>query len=111
VPRLRTVAAGLLLLSFVTHTVQFLWLGPSPTNTNSAAGFGVAYLVIGLLLLRPAAFAVWLGAIVLGIGSVLSSLVALGNPDGLAIFHAVLNWVVFACCVALLLRGRAPSSG
>jgi hypothetical protein len=107
--RLRTVASGLLLLSAVTHAVQYLLLSPSPTNTPAAFGFGMAYLVIGLLLLRPGRLAVWLGTAVLGIGAPLSTLVALPNPDALAFFHAGINWIVFVICLWLLWAPSEPA--
>jgi hypothetical protein len=107
--RLRQTAAALMLLSGVTHSAHFLLSDASSTNTPSAAGFGVFYLVIGVLLLRPGSIGPWLGAIVVGIGAVLGGLVALGSSDPLAIFHAVINWVVFPICITLLVRNRAGS--
>jgi hypothetical protein len=100
---LRHIASGLLLLSAVTHGAQFLFLEASATNTPAAAGFGVAYLVIGLmLLLRPGRLPVWLATGVLGISAPLSTLVVLSNSDTLAVFHAVINWIVFVGCLQLL---------
>ena len=107
--RLRQAATALVLLSGVTHTAHFLLFEPSATNTQIAAGFGFCYFAIGVLLLRPWSIGLWLGAIVPGIGGVLGGLLALGNPDPLALFHAVINWVVFPSCIYLLFKRRAGS--
>ena len=107
--RLRQAASALMLLSGVTHTAHFLLWDPSATNTPIAAGFGVCYFAIGVLLLRPGSIGLWLGAIVPGIGGVLSGLIALGNPEPLSLFHVVINWVVFPSCIYLLFQSRAVS--
>ena len=96
-----------MLLSGVTHTAHFLFWDASDTNTAIAAGFGLFYLAIGALLLRPGSIGLWLGAIVPGIGGVLGGLVALSSPEALSVFHAAVNWIVFPSCIVLLIRGRA----
>jgi glucose/arabinose dehydrogenase len=100
--RLRQVAGALLLLSGVTLTARFLLSDSSTINTYVAAGFGVCYLAIGVLLLRPGSLGLWLGAIVAGIGGLLGSLVVLWEPEPLAVLHAVIAWGVFLSCIALL---------
>ena len=108
--RLRQAASVLMLLSGVTHTAHFLIWDPSPSNTAIAAGFGVCYLAIGVLLLRPWSIGLWLGAIVPAIGGVLGGLVALANPDPLPLFHAAINWAVFPSCIYLLFQhGSQPA--
>jgi hypothetical protein len=108
--RVQQFASSLMLLSGVTHTAHFLFWDASPTNTAFAAAFGVCYFVIGVLLVRPWPIGHWLGAIVPAIGGVLGGLVALGNPDPLPIFHAVINWLVFPCCIHLLFQSAGNSS-
>ena len=98
-----------MLLSGLTHTAHFLFWDASSTNTPFAAAFGLFYFAIGVLLLRPGSVGLWLGAIVPGIGGVLSALIALGNPEPLAVFHAAINWVVFPSCIYLLFQRRAAS--
>ena len=109
--RLRQTAAGLLLLSFVTHTVQFLFFDASPTNTPVSAAFGLGYGVTGGLLLRPGRGAVWAGAILAGIGAILGGLGTLASPDAFGVLHAAINWTVFPICTVLLFRRRAPVEG
>jgi glucose/arabinose dehydrogenase len=91
-----------MLLSGVTLTARFLLSDSSTINAYVAAGFGVCYLAIGVLLLRPGSLGLWLGAIVPGIGGLLGGLVALRNPEPLAVFHTVIDWVVFSSCIYLL---------
>jgi hypothetical protein len=107
--RLRQAAGGLMLVSGVTHTAHFLLADPSPTNTAIAAGFGACYFVIGVLLLRPWPVGLWLGAVIPAIGGLLGGLVALQNPEPLALLHALINWIVFPICIYLLFRTVAPS--
>lgn len=71
--------------------------------------FGLAYLVIGVLMLRPGRLGLWLGAIVVGVGAALSALVALANPGALAVSHAAIDWVVPPICIVLLAKRRGPS--
>ena len=99
-----------MLLSGVTHTAHFLFWDASTSNTPIAAGFGAFYFAIGVLLLRPRSIGLWLGAIVPGIGALLGGLVALGSPEPLPIFHAVINWVVFPSCIYLLFQRPAAST-
>lgn len=95
-----------MLLSGVTHSAHFLFWDASPTNTPIAAGFGVGYLAVGVLLVRPGPVGLWLGAVLPAIGGILGGLVALGSPEPLSIIHAAINWVVFPSCIVLLLQGR-----
>jgi hypothetical protein len=88
----------------VTHTAHFLFWEPSGTNTSIAAGFGICYFPIGVLLLHPWLIGAWLGAVVPAIGGVLGGLIALGNSDPLSIFHAMINWLVFPSCIYLLFK-------
>jgi glucose/arabinose dehydrogenase len=105
---LRYVVAGLMLLSGVTHSADFLFAEPSASNTPTAAVFGVCFLVIGLFLLRPGRLTLWFGAIVDGIGAILGSLIVLLVPEPLPIFHAAINWIVFGGCSYLLFQGEDP---
>jgi hypothetical protein len=86
----------------MTLTARFLLSDSSLINARVAAGFGVCYLTIGVLLLRPGSLGLWLGAIVSGIGGLLAGLVALGDPEPLTLFHAAIAWVVFPSCIYLL---------
>ena len=101
--RLRQISGALMLVSGVTLIARFLLRDSSTINAQIAAGFGVCYLAIGVLLLRRrGSLGLWLGAIVAGIGGLLAGLVALGDPEPLALFHAVINWAVFPSCIYLL---------
>ena len=100
--RLRQIGGALMLLSGVTHTAPFLLLDSSTINAQISAGFGVCYLAIGVLLLRPGALGLWLGAIVPGIGGLLACLAALTNPEPRALFHTVIDWGVSLGCIYLL---------
>jgi len=106
VNRLRQAASALMILSGVTHTVQFLFWAPSPNNTPTAAVFGLLFFAIGSLLLRPWPVGLWLGAIVAGVSAVLGALLAIGHPEPLSLFHLALAVVVSAICLILLFRRR-----
>ncbi len=104
---LRRMASTLLLITGVTHGAQFLLQEASATNTAVGAAFGLAYFVIGLLLLRGGRLPLWLGAIVPGIGGVLAALLLLANRDAVLAFHVAINLIVFPSCIYLLVQGRS----
>lgn len=108
--RLRQMASILLLITGVTHAAQFLLQEASATNTPVGAAFGLAYFVIGLLLLRGGRLPLWLGAIVPGIGVVLAGLLLLTSWDAVLAFHVGINLIVFPSCIYLLAQER-PSGG
>ena len=99
---LQRIAAGLMLLSGVTHISHFLFWAASAANTPIAAAFGVCFFLVGVVLLRRGSFGLWLGAVIPGIGAVLGGLVVLVFPEPLPIFHASLSAIVFAICLYLL---------
>ncbi|MCP5059969.1 MAG: glucose sorbosone dehydrogenase [bacterium] len=104
--RLRKAASALMILSGVTHTVQFLFLAPSTNNTPTAAVFGLLFFAMGLLLLRPWPVGLWLGAVVAGVSAVLGGLIAIGHSEPLSLFHLILSVLITAICLVLLFRRR-----
>lgn len=69
---------------------------------------GVAYLVIGYLLLRQREVALRLGTYVPLAGLVLVLIGLSSSPDSFLITFIILDVLVIACCITLLLAGRTP---
>lgn len=101
---LRRMAAGLMLLSGVTHVIQLAIYG-AEHSVIGAAIFGGIYFAIGLLLLGNTRFALVLGALLPAIGGVLGVYRFLhlhANP--FSVFHVAIDLVVVPACVYLLCR-------
>lgn len=104
-PMLRRVAAGLLLVSGVTHVVQLPIYGAGH-SVIGATIFGGIYFAIGLALLSKSRMALVLGAIFPSIGGVLGVYRFLHlHPNPFSVFHVVIDLVVVPACIFLLLRG------
>ncbi len=109
---LRRAAGALLLIAGATHPAYFLLADPSgPPIPPSLAVFGASYFAIGVLLMRRGAVALWLGAVVPGIGALVGLLAVLVLPTGpLSFFHLAVNWFVFPACTYLLFHSGSASS-
>ena len=106
----RKLAAGLMLLSGVTHVAQ-LAVYPGHADVIGAAMFGVLYLLLGAYLLQPKRAALWLATIFPMIGGslgVLRFLTVRANP--FSVFHVIIDIVVISICVRLLLKRQASVS-
>ncbi len=102
--RIRQLAGMLMIISSVTHVLQ-LKVYPLEHHVIGAAGFGILYLVIGLLLLRGNLLSLWLGAILPSIGGILGVYRFLFlHPNPFTIFHVVIDLVVVPICIYSLMK-------
>ena len=102
--RIRQLAGMLMIISSVTHVLQ-LKVYPLEHHVIGAAGFGIIYLVIGLLLLRGNLLSLWLGAILPSIGGILGVYRFLFlHPNPFTIFHVVIDLVVVPICIYSLMK-------
>jgi hypothetical protein len=95
-------AGFLMLLSGVTHVSQLGVYGLE-RSAVVAATFGVAYFGIGLALLGPGRAALWLGAILPGIGGTLGVYrFFFWQANPFSVFHVIIDLIVVPFCVYLL---------
>ena len=105
-PLRQKIAAGLMLLSGLTHPAQLLLFDLAPESMGPARAGAVFFLVgLGLLTRFRAALVVGILLPLLGgVGSVQRILE--GSPTTpLTPFHAALDFVVAGLCVSLLISG------
>ena len=101
---LRRFAAGLMLLSGVTHVAQLAVYG-AELSVVGASIFGGVYFLIGLLLLGRSRAALFLGAILPALGGMLGVYRFLYlHPNPFSIFHVAIDLVVVPVCAVLLAR-------
>jgi len=100
---IRTLAAGLLLLTGILHLVSVALAKFEPTSIITLA-FGVAYLVIGFLLFRNGRSSLWFGAIVPLIGLLLAVAGMFMKPTLLGGIFIAIDIAIAACCFALIFR-------
>jgi len=100
---LRTLAAGLLLLTGALHLVSLLWVTFDPTSLITLL-FGVAYLTIGFFLFRDSRAILWLGAIVPLVGLLLAAIGMAMNPTLLGAIFIAIDIVIAACCFMVIFR-------
>lgn len=106
-PSARRFAAGLMLLSGVTHIAQ-LAVYKGHADVIGAAMFGVLYLLLGAYLLTPKRAALWLAAIFPLIGGSLGILRFLTvRPNPFSVLHVIIDIAVISTCVWLLTRREA----
>lgn len=106
----RRTAAGLMLLSGVTHLVQLL-VYPPTANVIGAALFGLLYLAIGLLLLPPGRLGLWLGAIFPAIGGALGIYRFFNlHVNPFTPFHVLIDILVIAICIYHLRQARTAGT-
>ena len=101
---LRRLAAGLMLLSGVTHVTQLAVYG-TERSAVGASLFGAVYFVIGLLLLGRGKAALVLGTVLPTIGGVLGVYRFFGlHANPFSVFHVALDLMVVPACIYLLQR-------
>ena len=99
--RIRSLAAGLLLLSGLLHLVSVALLKFEAVSIIGIV-FGVAYLVIGFFLFRSGRTILWFGALVPLVGLLLAVAGMLMNPTLWGILFIAIDLVVIACCFLLI---------
>lgn len=108
--RRQTIAAGLMLLSGVTHPAQMLIYGAGPEIRGPAMS-GMIFLLVGLGLLTRFRIALFV-AIVLpllgGIGALYRIVEA--APTAFTYFHAAIDFVVVGSCVAVVALPKRSTS-
>lgn len=100
---MRSLAAGLLLLTGVLHLVSVALVKFEATSIITVF-FGVAYLVIGYFLFRGGRTILWVGAIVPIVGLVLATLGMLMKPTLLGGIFIAIDIVIAGCCFSLIFR-------
>ena len=109
---IRSLAAGLLCVTGIIHVAR---LGLAEAPVVIVVVFGVAYLIIGGLLLRNSQIAYYLGAIVPLIGLCIGPVILTNPPILLAVFLGAIEIAVVVSCFALIKRSRSadkePTSG
>ncbi len=104
---LRRFAAGLMVLSGVTHVAQLAVYGAAHSVVGAAL-FGAVYFVIGLFLWGRGRIALILGAVLPAIGGALGVVRFLYvQPNPFSVFHVAIDLLVVPVCVYLLVRGEA----
>jgi hypothetical protein len=104
--KLRNMAAGITLLSGVTHVAQ-LWFVELDGPTLFAALFGIFYFLLGLGLAGQSRLSLLLGLIVPAVGSTAAWMrLSLGLGSGLAYFHIFADILVFSLCTYILIKTR-----
>jgi hypothetical protein len=101
--RRQKIAAGLMLLSGITHPAQMLVYGMDPEIAQS----GMIFLLVGAGLLTRYRVALYV-AIVLplmgGMGALYRIFAA--EPTAFTYFHAAIDFVVVGLCIAVLVSPR-----
>ena len=104
---IRSLAAGLLLLTGTLHLVSVAFGKFEPTSIIALV-FGVAYLAIGFLLFRNGRIALWLGTVVPLIGLLLAVAGMFMEPTLLGGIFIAIDMAVAACCFSLIFRKAQP---
>lgn len=97
----RSLAAGLLLLTGLLHLASVALVSFEPTSIITLV-FGVAYLAIGFLLFRSGRTILWFGAVVPLIGLSLAFVGMLTKPTVLGALFIGIDLVVIVCCFLLI---------
>jgi hypothetical protein len=100
---LRNLAGGLLLLTGVLHLISVALTKFEPTSIITIV-FGLAYLVIGILLFQNGRVILWLAAIVPLVGLLLAMVGMFTNPSLLVAAFILIDIIISACCFYLLFR-------
>ena len=101
---IRYLAAGLLCVTGIIHVAR---LGLADAPVLIVVVFGVAYLIIGGLLLRNNKTAYYLGAIVPLIGLCVGPVILTNPPILLAVFLGAIEVVVIISCFYLIKKRRS----
>ena len=101
---IRYLAAGLLCVTGIIHVAR---LGLADAPVLIVVVFGVAYLIIGGLLLRNNKTAYYLGAFVPLIGLCVGPVILTNPPILLAVFLGAIEVVVIISCFYLIKKRRS----
>ena len=101
---IRYLTAGLLCVTGIIHVAR---LGLADAPVLIVVVFGVAYLIIGGLLLRNNKTAYYLGAIVPLIGLCVGPVILTNPPILLAVFLGAIEVVVIISCFYLIKKRRS----
>ncbi len=103
---IRYVAAMLLIISGALHIALYIKT-PHDPGIMGVLAFGIIYAAIGLLLLMPNMYAVYLGLIfpIVGIIAVLVK-IGLKNLGYMMILLLLIDIVVIICCAYLILNRK-----
>jgi hypothetical protein len=99
----RSLAAGLLLLTGVLHLISVALVKFETTSIITII-FGLAYVVIGYFLFRGGRRVLWFGAIIPLAGLLLATLGTLMKPTLLGGTFIAIDIVIVACCFSLIFR-------
>ena len=102
----RFIAAGLLLLTGLLHTIQILLAKVVDSGVIITVTFGVIYLVLGFLLFRGKHTILWIAAIVPLVGIALTVIGMLTNPTLLGGIFILIDIFISACCFYLISRQK-----
>jgi hypothetical protein len=100
---IRTLAAGLLLLTGALHLISVVLAKFEATSIITIV-FGVAYLAIGSFLFREGRMILWFGAIVPVVGLLLAVAGMFISPTLLGGIFIAIDVVIIFCCFILLFR-------
>lgn len=100
---MRTLAAGLLLLTGALHLISVVLAKFEATSIITIV-FGVAYLGIGYFLFRAGQTILWFGAIVPLVGLLLAVAGMFMSPTLLGGIFIAIDVVIIVCCFILLFR-------
>ncbi|MCX8124060.1 MAG: hypothetical protein N3F66_07845 [Spirochaetes bacterium] len=102
-----TLAAGILLIiSGCTHLTQLI-VYEHHGHVIAASLFGLAYLLIGILLVIEKQWALWIAALLPLIGGILGILrFILMHANPFSFFHVLLDIVIVPFCLYVLIRKR-----
>jgi hypothetical protein len=104
---IRSLAAGLMLLTGTLHLVSVAFSKFDPTSIITLV-FGASYLAIGFYLFRNGRNILWFGAIVPLIGLLLAVAGMFMKPTLLGGIFIAIDVAVAACCFSLVLRKAQP---
>jgi hypothetical protein len=110
-PSTQSIAAGLMILSGLTHPAQVVLFDLGPEAAQSARG-GSIFLLVGLGLLTRFKLALAIGIALPLLGGV-SSVVRIVNGDPTTLLtpvHAAIDFVVVGLCIASLWTRRPASA-
>jgi hypothetical protein len=105
------LVAALLCISGVLHLVKVFAYPIDPNATVAVVLtvlFGLAYLAIGILMVRSAERMMVLGVVIPAIGLLLTLVGMKPDPDWFIIVFIVLDVLIVAACVYFLYKGNSP---
>ncbi len=104
------VAAGLMLLSGLTHPSQLLIYGTSDPNLVNSSLAGMLFLVVGACLLTGKRWSLWLGValpLLFGLGA--SYRIVTQDVTPFSYFHTAIDFIVVALCALQLREEPQPA--